>query len=119
MILEVNMGKIQNMRQYYDIKTNLDIIRSTSKNPYITRYAKYILNDLDIILNINLGKDNYLVMKDNINTMFSHMWSKHKVFDQDPELEDMVHDAFCEVRESLQVIFNYYDEVCHYDNTII
>lgn len=119
MKIEVNMGKIHNMRQYYDIKTNLDVIRSTCKNPYITRYSKYILNDLDIILNVGLGRDNYLVMRDNINTMFNHMWSKHKVFDPDPELEEMAHDAFCEIRESLNAIFNYYDEINHYDNTII
>ena len=113
------MGKIQNMRQYYDIKASLEFIKTTARNPLISKYAKQLLNDLDIILNINLGRDNYLVMKDSINVRLNHMWGKHKVYDGDPEVEDQVNEEFILLRSSLDTIFGYYDEVHHYDNTII
>ena len=108
------MGKILNTRLYYDIKIALDTIKSTTSNPYISRMKNSIMRDLDLLLNYDMSLFDYPSIRSSILTTFHKMWSKHKVYNDDPILKDMTEEAFQSANTAINELVNYFDDQCNY-----
>lgn len=108
------MGEIHNTRLYYDIKIALDTIKSTTSNPYIARMKNSIMRDLDMLLNYDMSLFDYPSIRSNLLKVFHSMWTKHKVYKDDPILKDMTEEAFQSANTAINQLLSYFDDQCHY-----